>query len=222
MVFLHPATLGGGVFLASLLPPVVEITPPAPQVTGVSILPAGATLAGGAQLQLSAIVAGLFSPSQAVTWSRQPALGSVVAGLVTAPPATVARQKIYVKATSVEDPDFSATVEIVIPSIRHVVNVTILMRDQQNNPMVGADVVAVLDKADIDPVLGYVAPEQFTGTTDDDGILVLALWPNALGSLGSRYKFKIRNPDTGKYLRVSAVIPNEDCDLHEVAAIPEM
>lgn len=77
------------------------VTPPAPVVTGVSVIPATATGA----VDFDATVLGDNGPDQAVSWTRNPAAGSVDANGAYLPPApTNEVQVIKVRATSVADP----------------------------------------------------------------------------------------------------------------------
>ena len=91
-------------------------TVPVPIVESVTVTPASASIQGGATLQLNAVVNGLNSPSQAVTWSV--ASGSIsIGGLFTAPAATTSAQTISGTATSVQDPTKSGAFTIAIPAI---------------------------------------------------------------------------------------------------------
>lgn len=95
------------------------------------------------------------------------------------------------------------------------VPVTLIASDQNGNPVAGARIIAALDKTEI--YQGLVAPEQVEVFADANGVAVLNLWPNALGVAGSRYKVRAWNPDTGKrFLDTTAVVPNNDCNLHEI------
>jgi hypothetical protein len=98
-----------------------------------------------------------------------------------------------------------------------VVKVTIKAVDQQGNRMSGAFITATLNKVDVDPEYGYVSPEEFYVKANANGLAVLELWPNSLGSQGSKYIFVIENPDTGGAIRIDAVIPDQDCNLHDIA-----
>src|SRR6185295_10693666 len=86
------------------------VTPPTPTVT-VSVSPSGASLQGGAQQQLTAIVNG--SPNQSVTWSLA-GPGTLTNGLYTAPSVVSSQQNITVTATSVFDPSKSAQATITL------------------------------------------------------------------------------------------------------------
>lgn len=100
------------------------------------------------------------------------------------------------------------------------VNVLVKATDQNNGPVANARVTAKLSHDDIDATYGYIVPEEIVGTTDASGQVTLALWPNELGSTSSYYDFKITNPDTAKTIRLTATIPNSDCQLHLVADLP--
>jgi hypothetical protein len=201
-------------------------------VTGVVVSPQVGDLKPGEHLQMSALVLGTNSPDQEVTWSAD--VGQITAGgLYTAPLVASADMRIAViTATSVQDPTKDDIAQVVIlateatpptptPEGKRTVAVTIMAVDQQGNYMSGAPVSIMLDKVDIDPSFGYVAPEEFEANADENGKLVVNLWPNVLGKLDSRYQFKITNPDTGKCMRVSAAIPNFDCVLHKIATNPQ-
>lgn len=87
-------------------------------VTGVTVTPANLTLGGGQSASLNAIVSGTGSPSQAVNWSRSPALGSLnSSGQFTAPAATGEAQTITVRATSQQDPTKSGTATVTVPAV---------------------------------------------------------------------------------------------------------
>ena len=94
------------------------------------------------------------------------------------------------------------------------VNVTIQVNDSLGNPVEGARVLAKLTISE--KYQGFVVPKLAETISDVSGISVLALFPNELGSEGSEYQFKILLP-TGKSLKVTAVVPNVDCNLFEIA-----
>ncbi len=98
------------------------------------------------------------------------------------------------------------------------VAVTIQCNAPDGTPISGAIVSARLSGADIYD--GYILPEEVSGTADENGLLVLDLWPNELGSTESYYKVAITNPDDGRVVKVDATIPNSDCQLHLVANLP--
>jgi hypothetical protein len=199
-------------------------SPSAPTVTGVTVSPGSARLAGGGVRVFGASVTGTNAPSQAVSWTAS--LGSIDGnGQYTAPAASADIQVATITATSVLDGSKSGSASVTIEAlgtehIARTVNVTVMAADQQGNPVAGAEIDVTLDRTDVDELAGYVVPEQITTTADADGMAVLALWPNALGTLGSLYEFKITNPDTGKILCVSASLPDADCYLHQVANPP--
>lgn len=95
------------------------------------------------------------------------------------------------------------------------VPVTLRAFDQSGNPVVGARVLAKLNRTEQSN--GFVVPEQVEGITNAQGIAVLNLWPNELGSNGSSYRIRAWNPDTGsKFLDASAVVPNAPADIDEI------
>lgn len=90
----------------------------------------------------------------------------------------------------------------------------------------GATVKIKLNQFDV--YQQFVAADEVTGTTDEDGECVLDLFPNALptndpaglGSTGSVYNVTISG--TGfKKVTAQAVIPNQACDLHDVLVAEE-
>lgn len=101
------------------------------------------------------------------------------------------------------------------------VNVTVKASDQNGNPVIGAIITATLTNEDVDTTTGeYILPEVKTTNADSQGVAVIPLWPNALGSLSTRYTFTIQNPDTGRALNLTATIPDQDSLLHVIAALP--
>ncbi len=86
----------------------VTIVPPV-QVT---VSPAAATLEPSGTRQFQAAVTG--TTNTAVTWSVSPALGTIVAGLYTAPAAVKSRQTVTVTATSVADGNKTAGASVTI------------------------------------------------------------------------------------------------------------
>ena len=94
------------------------------------------------------------------------------------------------------------------------VSVTFTAHDQNGNPVANAPVQAKLDKTEI--YQGFIAPEQVEATTNSNGVAILNLWPNALGTAGSKYRIRAWNPDTqAKFLDVTVVIPNSNCSLEQ-------
>ena len=85
-------------------------------------------------------------------------------------------------------------------------------------PDVGATVSAVLNQYEI--YNGYVVPELVTGKTNSNGLVVLNLWPNQLGSTSSMYTIKITGSN-GKKLRTTAVVPNVTyANIEDIAELP--
>lgn len=96
--------------------------------------------------------------------------------------------------------------------------VTCRASDQNGNPIVDGRFVAKLDREEI--YQGFVVPEEIEGFTNDQGICVLNLWPNALGVNGSGYRVRAWNPDTGKlFLDGIAVVPNAPCNLDQIITL---
>lgn len=95
------------------------------------------------------------------------------------------------------------------------VPVTCTASDQNGNPVAGARVTAKLNQTEI--YLGHIVPESITALADANGIAILNLWPNALGTQGSMYRVTATSPDTGrKYLDAMVSVPNSACNLHQI------
>ena len=97
----------------TLVPP-----PPAPVPVSITINPIAISLGQGQTQQFSASVAG--STNSAVTWSMNPAIGTLsTAGLYTAPNTITTQQPVQVIATSVADPtkSVSATITLTPPVV---------------------------------------------------------------------------------------------------------
>lgn len=89
---------------------------------------------------------------------------------------------------------------------------------QDGDPVEGATISTKLTHYEI--YQGHVVPDEMTALTDVDGLAVLELWPNELGSTGSSYKVKI-DPPGKKSLTVYAVVPLAlEANLSEIATLP--
>lgn len=96
------------------------------------------------------------------------------------------------------------------------VPVRITVFDQSGNPVSGGRVTARLDKTEISGA-ALVFPELTESATDDAGVCVLQLWPNALGAGRSSYRIQAYNPDGGRRcLDAQVVVPNSPCRLEEI------
>ena len=85
-------------------------------------------------------------------------------------------------------------------------------------PDVGASVSATLNQFEVYD--GYIVPELVSDKTDANGLAILRLWPNELGSTGSMYTVKIVSTN-GKKLTVSAVVPNlASANIEDIAEVP--
>lgn len=95
------------------------------------------------------------------------------------------------------------------------VPVRVSVYDQAGNPIAGGRVTARLDRTEISGAL--VFPELTVSSTDQAGLCILHLWPNALGSRGSSYRIQAYNPDDGRRcLDAQVVVPNSPCRLEEI------
>lgn len=89
----------------------VIVVPPTSTVTSVTVSPSSAT----GSTTFAAVVNGTNSPSQAVNWTRSPAVGSITSnGIFNAPAQTSVIQTITITATSVQDPTKSGTATVTI------------------------------------------------------------------------------------------------------------
>ena len=87
--------------------------------------------------------------------------------------------------------------------------------DQNGNFVAGAEYVAQLTVTEV--YAGFVVPETVYATGDANGLAILELWPNALGVASSMYRVTATNPDTGRrFLDTTVVVPNSDCQLHQI------
>ena len=85
-------------------------------------------------------------------------------------------------------------------------------------PDVGATVSATLNQFEV--YNGYIVPKLVSGTTNVNGLVVLNLWPNSLGSTGSVYTIKILS-STGKKLTTTATVPNQSsANATDIAGLP--
>jgi len=100
------------------------------------------------------------------------------------------------------------------------VNITANVFDQSGAPVVGALLTVTLDRPE-PTAIGYITPIVQTFTADANGIAVMPLWPNELGTISSSYRIKAKHPTTGKTLfDVTATVPNVDAQLSLIANHP--
>ena len=69
-----------------------------------------------------------------------------------------------------------------------ICNVTVTILSASGQPVVGAAVVATLSAQEV--YQGLIVPARITGVTGAGGSVVLPLWPNAAGSLGTHYRLR--------------------------------
>lgn len=96
-------------------------------------------------------------------------------------------------------------------------HVTVELKNELNQPYAHAIITAILTKTDIDSDGSYIAPASETWRTDANGIAVLELWPNVLGTQGSRYQITGASVKGKVILNVYAVVPNVACNLTDIA-----
>ena len=85
-------------------------------------------------------------------------------------------------------------------------------------PIEGATVTAILDRGEVDN--GYIVQRRVTAVTDENGEATLSLWPNSRGSGESRYVLFAVDADRRGLFEVSLNMPDEDCNLWDVAGPP--
>lgn len=98
-----------------------NVAAPVSTVTGVTINPTSATVAGGATQAFTATAQGTNNPAQTFNFTRNPAVGAITGngtatGSFTAPAATNVPQVIEVTATSTQDPNYSAKAVVTVPA----------------------------------------------------------------------------------------------------------
>lgn len=94
--------------------------------------------------------------------------------------------------------------------------VTCTITDQDGAPVAGASVRFRLSAPDLDGAV-VVPVQNYTVTTDDDGVAVADVWPNARGETGSYYRVTARRIGTRQnVLSGYAVVPDEDCTLDAI------
>lgn len=101
------------------------------------------------------------------------------------------------------------------------VNVTTHVEDSDGTPIEGATVVFRLKEAVISSGVGHILPTTITDTTNVSGNAVTAVWPNALGATSSHYEVTVRGLNLRNITSVTATIPNTNCNLWDVADLPE-
>ncbi|RYG05747.1 MAG: hypothetical protein EON92_20615, partial [Burkholderiales bacterium] len=93
--------------------------------------------------------------------------------------------------------------------------VTCRFYDQAGNPVAFAEGSFHLDRRELFD--GVIAPEKVDFKADADGVVVLSMFPNELGTQGSQYRVRAINPDTGsKFLDAMCVVPDSPSNLHEI------
>ncbi|MCT4627939.1 hypothetical protein [Halodesulfovibrio sp.] len=96
------------------------------------------------------------------------------------------------------------------------VAVTALIYDQDGQPVEGAEIEARLES--LERYKGLVVPNMLEVVTDAEGVAVMNLFPNELGTEGSEYRFRVIHPD-GRTDTLYGVVPNLDCELHKILEI---
>lgn len=98
-----------------------------------------------------------------------------------------------------------------------LVTVSDIIMDQQGRPVQGAEVTARLDR--VETYDGLVVPAQARAVSGEDGRFELSLFPNALGSQGSRYEVRVSTP-SGALVRGLATVPATGGLLREIMDLP--
>lgn len=100
-----------------------------------------------------------------------------------------------------------------------IVQLTCAAFDPDGMPAAGDVFRATLSKTDIYPAHGFVVASMVEVIADASGNVTFDLWPNELGTEGSRYRIEGYNPQQRKkYLDMLVIVPNRACSLHELAA----
>lgn len=96
------------------------------------------------------------------------------------------------------------------------VAVSVILYGQDGSPIQGVEIEAKLET--LEKFNGFVVPELVEAVAGADGVAVLNLFPNELGSESSEYRFRISYP-SGRTDTVYAVVPNVDCELHNITEL---
>lgn len=96
------------------------------------------------------------------------------------------------------------------------VEVSVYVRDSEGNAIANATVCAFLSS--VERYSGVIIPLVVSTNSDQNGLAVLNLFPNDLGSEGSFYKILIAPSENVTYT-INAVIPNEDCNIEDCATV---
>lgn len=90
---------------------------------------------------------------------------------------------------------------------------------QDGEPDPGAIVTAKLNRYEV--YNGHIVPESMSATADENGLAVLELWPNELGSTGSAYEVKIAPTNGNRTVKVNAVVPlAAEASLADISVLP--
>ena len=92
-------------------------------------------------------------------------------------------------------------------SVRRPVEVTV--ERVGGEVAVGARIQATLNKADTDPISGWVIPENVVEYSDSNGRATLNLWPNERGTKGSAYRITATRENGDLIFDVWATVPDE-------------
>ena len=98
-----------------------------------------------------------------------------------------------------------------------LVTVSDVVVDQQGRPVQGAEILARLDRVEV--CAGLVVPAQSRAMSGADGGFALQLFPNTLGSRGSRYEISVSLP-CGELIRGWATVPEAGGLLREIMDLP--
>lgn len=104
-----------------------------------------------------------------------------------------------------------------------VVPVAIAIAQILGTPLPNAVIAFELTGADINVAAGVVgplvAPQRQTVALDADGTGSIALWPNALGNQGTRYKVTVTDAQGRQQALGYATLPNGACNLVDVLTL---
>lgn len=114
-----------------------------------------------------------------------------------------------------------------------MVNVTARILDQTGRPVARARITMRL--TNIERYCGLIVPREVTQYTDANGVAVLRVWPNELGTECSEYMVTIMygdasvanggcggcgSPTSAMSQRFRVVVPNCDCNLFDITDLP--
>lgn len=100
----------------------------------------------------------------------------------------------------------------------HTVQVTCTLHSENGSPLYkNVQVIAVLSHLEKDE--GLVVPKETYAIPDENGVAILNLFPNELGTESSYYTFYIKQYTSNLHTIDNVVVPNADCNLWEIVEL---